>query len=50
MNTYIPHWLIILGGVGQLFTALIYALNATFIIGGYGMNTLFALLLLFFLG
>ncbi len=24
MKTSIPHWLIILGGIGQLFTALIY--------------------------
>ena len=24
MNNSIPHWLIILGGIGQIFTALIY--------------------------
>jgi hypothetical protein len=24
MNTTIPHWLIIIGGIGQIFTALIY--------------------------
>lgn len=24
MNSNIPHWLIILGGIGQIFTALIY--------------------------
>ncbi len=30
MTASIPHWLIIVGGVGQLFTAMIYPQKATF--------------------